>query len=188
MFARRGPPSGLGWHSCYFYDIFKCGPPSAGAPLGLINLALPLCEDVKTILKTPFKHPMLTHSCLALGAVLDSGLACHDFLLFHSPLVFHPYFLVQLSLRGVSLWELLWSVFPNWKFSSLPLLFIPTQSTLCHFVSSVSLFESNFPVLLDIPAGDCSWRGSGGQGCGLTLGWINDLHLCVFVLCFPRLF
>lgn len=40
-----------------------------------------------------------------------------------------------------------------------------------------------------IPAGDCSWRGRGGQGHGLTLGSIDDLCLCVFVLCVcvPRL-
>lgn len=84
------------------------------------------------------------------------------------------------------------------SFPSLPLLFTSTQSTRCHFFSPVFIFFSLpdsflnptsrsffsfFSFFPQIPAGDCSWRGRRGQGRGLTLGSIDDLCLCVFVLC-----
>lgn len=113
------------------------------------------------ILKTPFKQPppppqptnQHTHPCLPLGAVYDSSLyfLCKNGVPYPSSLSLSPclppFFSRTALIKRGFLWELLWSVVPNAKFSSLSLLFIPTQSTRAIFSPpslSLSLTPTSF--------------------------------------------
>ncbi len=123
-----------------------------------------------------------------------------SFLLFHSLLVSHPSFLVQLSLREVSCGnyfdqQFQMQSFPPFPFYSFRHNQLCVIFSLCLYLFSLTshlflnstflyfFFCLSLSLSPQIPARDCSWRGRGGQGHGLTLGSIDDLCICVFVLC-----
>lgn len=125
-------------------------------------------------------------------------MAYHTLPLFHFLLVFHPSFLVQLSLREISRGNYFDQQFQMQSFPPISSLFIPTQSAWCHFLpclyylslsfspSSSLHFESNFPFFLHrllqeiVPGGVEEVR---------VTGWLwGRSMICVCVLCVPRLF
>lgn len=121
-----------------------------------------------------------------------NGIQFPSFLLFYTPCL-PPFFFCTALIKSGFLWELLWSVVPNAKFSSSPFVHSNTINWVS-FSLRLYLFRSltpaSFQMLLSCIFSflfhrflqeECSWRGRGGQGHGLTLGSIDDLCMCVCV-------